>query len=263
MKSSSPTPIYYASRWCTDDNNNLTMTLKGRDGRNGTEGLQGPPGIDGIDGRNGSRGPKGEKGDEGKRGPPGPKCGGIVYTHWGKDSCSNIKSDSCINVTTSAELVYAGRVASEFYNYFGGGGKYLCLPEKDPEYLNSTYKGDQAYLYGTEYEEPIISSVSKDDNVPCAVCYTAKKKVQVMIPAKTKCPDKTWTAIYNGYLMTAHYSNRNNKDYICVDKDGQPVPGSAGNVNGASLYHVTARCTGIPCPPYENNKYIACVVCSK
>ena len=238
------------------------MTLKGRDGRNGTVGPPGPPGRHGMDGKNGIRGQKGDKGDQGNVGPEGPECGGIVYTHWGRDSCSKIKRDSCPYASTDVELVYSGRVTSEYFSNYGGGGKYLCLPEKDPEYLNSTYKGNQAYLYGTEYEEPIISSVSKDDNVPCAVCYTAKKNVQVMIPAKTTCP-KSWSIVYDGYLMTAHYSHKNNKDYICVDKDGQPVPGSAGNLNGASLYHVTARCTGIPCPPYEDNKYITCVVCSK
>ena len=82
------------------------------------------------------------------------------------------------------------------------------------------------------------------------------------IPAKTTCPP-SWTAEYVGYLMTAHHNSTNNKDYICVDKDGEPVPGSAGNVNGTSLYHVTATCTGIPCPRYATNKYITCVVCTK
>ena len=177
-----------------------------------------------------------------------------MYTHWGKDSCPNTK--------TGCKVLYAGRVVGEYYFNYGGGANYLCLAEEDPEYLGTTYDGNQAHLVGTEYEKPIIESVSQDYNVPCAVCYTPEKSVQVMIPAKTTCP-KSWTVEYTGYLMTEKSSNQNNKDYICVDKDSKPVPGSAGNVNGASLYHVTATCTGIPCPPYYNDIYVACVVCTK
>ena len=255
-------PINCTGGWCDTDNNTYIRVLQGRDGRDGLPGPQGPAGFNGANGIDGPMGRRGAKGEQGLRGPRGPECGGVVYTHWGKESCSNINRYSCPNATRGPELLYAGRIASEYFNNFGGGGKYLCLPERDPEYLNTTFKGNQAYLYGTEYELPIISSVSKDDNVPCAVCYTAKKRVQVMIPAKTSCP-KSWSEVYKGYLMTAHYSHKNNKDYICVDKDGEPVPGSAGNVNGASLYHVTATCNGIPCPPYATNMYVTCVVCTK
>ena len=60
--------------------------------------------------------------------------------------------------------------------------------------------------------------------------------------------------------MTEHYNHKNKKDYICVDKDGELVPGSAGSANGALLYDVTATCTGIPCPPYATKMYITCVV---
>ena len=255
-------PINCTGGWCDTDNNTYIRVLEGRPGRDGLPGPQGPAGFNGRNGKDGEKGDKGIKGEQGSSGPAGPTCGGVVYTHWGKESCSNIRSDSCPNATTGPELLYAGRIASEYYNNIGGGGNYLCLPEKDPEYLNTTFNGNQAYLYGTEYELPIISSVSKDDNVPCAVCYTAEKRVQVMIPAKTTCP-QSWSEVYEGYLMTARFNHNSNKDYICVDKDGQPVPGSAGNQNGASLYHVTATCTGIPCPPYATNQYITCVVCTK
>ena len=234
-------------------NNTYIRVLQGRDGRDGLPGPQGPPGRNGKNGKDGLMGQRGEQGKQGKRGPPGPPRGGVVYTHWGKDSCPNI--------TTGAKVLYAGRVAGEYYANPGGGANYLCLPEEDPEYLSTTYKGKQAYLYGTEYELPIIQSVSQDYNVPCAVCYTPKKAVQLMIPAKTTCP-RSWTIEYVGYLMTEHYNHKSNKDYICVDKDGEPVPGSAGNANGALLHHVTATCTGIPCPPYATKKYITCVVCT-
>ena len=184
----------------------------------------------------------------------------MVYTHWGKDSCGNIIARRrCPRLESSVEVVYSGIVVGEYYNNYGGGTNYLCLPEDKPEYLNDTFKGNQAYLYGTEYESPILP---QDLNVPCAVCYSSIKSVQVMIPAKTKCP-RSWNEEYVGYLMTARYSHKSNKDYICVDKDGIGIPGSALNVNGALLHHVSTTCTGIPCPPYETKLYVACVVCTK
>ena len=241
-------------------NNTYISVLQGRDGRDGLPGPQGPPGFDGIDGKRGEKGQQGDKGDRGADGPPGPPSAGVVYTHWGKDSCNNITTYTCPENASSTEVVYAGRVVGEYYNNYGGGSNYLCLPEKNPEYLSPTYKGNQAYLYGTEYESVILP---KDDNVPCAVCYNSKKSAQVMIPARITCPDDTWTTEYFGYLMTARASHKSNKDYICVDKEPDSVPGSAGSSNGALLHHVTTTCTGIPCEPYRPNVYVTCVVCTK
>ena len=250
-ESNSTLPV--RSGW-SDNNSKYQKPLQGRDGRDGIPGPHGPTGRDGANGKDGKKGRKGAKGERGGRGAPGPKKKGVVYTHWGKDNCSDI--------AIGTELLYAGRVAGQYYGNYGGGANYLCLPEKDAEYLNTTYKGDQASLYGTEYEIPIIPSVLQNENVPCAVCYTSTKTVQVMIPAKTTCP-LSWTVEYAGYLMTEHRGHPNNKGYICVDKYSEPVPNSVGNDNGALLYHVTATCTGIPCPPYATNQYITCVVCTK
>ena len=116
-------------------------------------------------------GQRGEKGEQGKKGPPGPPRGGVVYTHWGKDSCSNI--------TTGTTVLYEGRVVSEYHDTYGGRANYICLPQEDPEYLSTTYKDSQTFLYGTEYKSPIIRSVSQNDNVPCAVCYTSKKQFKL------------------------------------------------------------------------------------
>ena len=57
-----------------------------------------------------------------------------------------------------------------------------------------------------------------------------------------------------------YHGHKSNKDYISINKDGEPVPGSGGNANGTLLYHVNATCTGIPCRPFATNKYITCVV---
>ena len=37
-----------------------------------------------------------------------------------------------------------------------------------------------------------------------------------------------------------------------------------GNTNGVTFHHVEATCsTGLPCPPYDQNKELNCVVCTK
>ena len=81
--------------------------------------------------------------------------------------------------TTDAQLVYSGITAGEGYGYTGGGVNYLCLP-KEPEYLGSKSNCYTGYLYGTEYQNPIMSTISSDQNVPCAVCYTSTKSVQII-----------------------------------------------------------------------------------
>ena len=43
----------------------------------------------------------------------------------------------------------------------------------------------------------------------------------------------------------------------------ESIPGSTSNVNGALFYFVQGTCTGLPCPPYVNNRVITCVVCTK
>ena len=177
-----------------------------------------------------------------------------MYTHWGNGNCSDIETDT--------ETLYAGIVAGSYYNHYGGGANYLCLPKEDPQNLSTTYKGDQAYLYGIESYSPILS-LKKDEDVPCAVCYTPTKKVQLMIPGRLNC-SSSWTKEYEGYLMTARSSQYGNQNYICVDKDAESfLPPKTRSPYGPSLYHVTARCSGIPCPPYNDKKYITCVVCTK
>ncbi len=156
-------------------------------------------------------------------------------------------------------------VAGTFYNKKGGSANYLCLPD-EPEYVtsklaNSVTLRDSSYLYGTEYEAPINGV--HDHGAPCALCYDADDNTQVMMPALTSCP-RGWTRDYFGYLMgPINKADRSPKDYICVDKDQVSSHGSAGNQDGALLYHVRAACNGIHCPPYDANQVLTCAVCSK
>ena len=219
------------------DFNPLIELLRGQKGQDGKEGR---------DGRDGMPGPPG---------PPGPtSSGGVVYTRWGRTTCPS---------TLGTVLVYSGRAGGTFYNKQGGAANHLCLPE-DPDYLQFL-AGVQGYspVYGAEYETHGATPLGAvaEHNIPCSVCYTSARVTALMIPAKTRCPS-SWTHEYTGYLMTGHVSHRRSM-FECIDKDPESVPGSVGSVNGALFYHTEATCTGLPCPPYDANKELTCVVCTK
>ena len=218
--------------------------LRGRDGRDGV------PGRDGV---KGERGDKGEKGETGPVGQASPKSGGVVYTRWGRKSCP-----------TGAELLYEGITGGSHYSHTGGGANYVCLP-KVPQYMSTHVPNYYSEMYGTEYEA--VNNIfpgKQNHNVPCAACYTSTKSVKLMIPARTSCPS-SWTIEYKGYLMTEYYGvlTKNNKVYECVDENPESIDGSEGDTNGALFYLTRTTCTGLPCPPYVNNRPITCVVCTK
>ena len=84
-----------------------------------------------------------------------------------------------------------------------------------------------------------------------------------MIPAKTQCPS-TWTREYSGYLMSTHIdSNHHRTMFECVDRNPDTVAGGAPDTHGAVFYHVEANCNGMACPPYDAQKELTCVVCTK
>ena len=70
--------------------------------------------------------------------------------------------------------------------------------------------------------------------------------------------------------MTGHQNHDNPKTYECVDKNPEYVSGHNTNTDGALFYFVIPDCSGAGttgtiahCPPYESNKQLTCVVCSK
>ena len=79
-----------------------------------------------------------------------------------------------------------------------------------------------------------------------------------MIPAKTTCPAE-WTMEYFGYLMSERGSRTL---YTCVDRNMEAIPGTDNN-GGGNFWHVEANCNGLSCPPYNPEKELTCVVCSK
>ena len=131
----------------------------------------------------------------------------------------------------------------------------------DPEYTLPYQAGvrDHNYVYGTEYESPMQGS--PDHNVPCAVCYVATRETVLMIPAKASCPT-SWTREYYGYLMTEGMAHHRSY-YECIDKDPESISGSHANTDGALFYHVEASCTGMACPPYDPQKELNCVACTR
>ena len=67
-----------------------------------------------------------------------------------------------------------------------------------------------------------------------------------MIPAKTS----GWTKEYYGYLMVEHISRKHCTEFLCIDKDLEPLPGSHQNINAGHFFYVEGYCDSIPCPPY-------------
>ena len=244
--------------------------LRCRDGRDGQDGLPGLAGRDGRDSRDGKDGEVGERGEPGIRGPPaqpglpgdpgepgrpGPSIAGTVYTRWGRTTCPN---------TPGTELVYAGRAGGTHHITQGGAANHLCMPE-NPDY-SRYHAGVQNYnlVYGVEYQ-PLggpLASVDHHD-MPCAVCLASARVTVLMIPAKTLCPP-SWTLEYTGYLMTERVHARHHRSmFECVDKHPESVPGSAGTIYPALLTHTEAACANLPCPPYDPQKELTCVVCTK
>ena len=82
-----------------------------------------------------------------------------------------------------------------------------------------------------------------------------------MIPAKTQCPPSR-TLEYTGYLMI-EYKTHYRSMFECIDQDPESTPGSVANTNPAVLYHTEATCEELPCPPYDPQKELTCVVCTK
>ena len=84
-----------------------------------------------------------------------------------------------------------------------------------------------------------------------------------MIPARLTCPS-SWTQEYYGYLMAERsHPSHHRSTFECVDQSPQSVPGSIANTDGILFFHTEVKCNGIPCPPYDTQKEVTCVVCTK
>ena len=174
-----------------------------------------------------------------------------TYIRWGNSSCPDINGTS---------LLYTGFTGGTAYFNRGGGANQLCMP-LDPEYTLPTEPGIQSnsLVYGSEYEAGFLGS--QNENVPCAVCVLSTRSEVVMIPAKTSCPD-TWTREYYGYLMSENHGNYRTH-FVCVDRGMEYIANYSGHADACDLWLVEASCVSLPCPPYDPQKELGCVVCSK
>ncbi|XP_071491064.1 uncharacterized protein [Diadema antillarum] len=185
------------------------------------------------------------------------KRNSVLYVRWGKPDCPQ-----------GAELVYSGSVGGEFYSNAGGASNYLCLPD-EPLYdeVQTSLSAHRAHVYSSEFQSDFVGHWPQlDDLTPsCAVCLAPKgQTTKLMNPARNVCPSDDWRLEYAGYLMSAKYEHKRT-EYICVDRDAEPVPGTRGNQNGALLYHVEGRCvdgSGLPCGPYVHGYELTCAVCT-
>ena len=83
-----------------------------------------------------------------------------------------------------------------------------------------------------------------------------------MIPAKTVCPTN-WTLEYIGYLMSEYHSSHRTM-YECVDKEPESVEGLNSRSNPRALFDpVEPSCNGLSCSPYDDEKELTCVVCTR
>ena len=232
----------------------------GRPGARGAKGIPGQQGPLGISGPQGAVGEKGDRGDPGLPGPQGPQgaqgppTGGAVYVRWGRTSCPTGQG---------TELVYSGRAGGTYSGFQGGGANILCMPNNPDHQQYGGGVQDSSPISGAVYRtssgQPLVSLNTY--SIPCTVCCTTTRVKVLMIPAKVSCPTG-WTVEYTGYLMAENRGNYR-LQYECVDQNAEAVPGTSGVTNGARLYHVEPNCSGLPCPPYDAQKELTCVVCTR
>ncbi|XP_067951943.1 short-chain collagen C4-like [Watersipora subatra] len=241
---------------------------QGLPGSQGPTGPQGPPGSQGPTGLQGSQGLPGEEGKSGTVGAPGAtgppgtpgingssaEKGGVVYTRWGRTTCGD-----------NSTLLYKGYTGNGRYDQPGGGVNYLCMPDS-PEYNSPESVDASAFIAGVEYETHsygVFPSSTYNQNAPCARCYTGNRPALMMIPAKRTCPDD-WTTEYDGYTMTGYYNHNHQMTFECVDAEPEHVAGESAGKDGGLFYFTKSECSkGSYCPPYDENKAITCVVCTK
>ncbi|VDH90187.1 Hypothetical predicted protein [Mytilus galloprovincialis] len=142
---------------------------------------------------------------------------------------------------------------------YGGPSNILCLPN-NPETSNITTVG-RSLIYGTEYEETFFGAGAADEDAPCAVCRSHYTYASIMIPGRKSCYSG-WKLEYHGYLASNHYGYKASS-YICVDNKPEFLQGGKSNQNGNLLFATATKCGSLPCPPYDDNFAVYCVVCSK
>ncbi|XP_069101037.1 uncharacterized protein [Argopecten irradians] len=183
---------------------------------------------------------------------------GAVITRWGRNDCP-------ANITTK---VYSGTAGGSYFYHTGAAADYVCMPDNPiwGPHKDVLITGESVgYMYGAEYEEPntLFGMPNDAEDVPCAVCLITQYAVSLMIPGRTECYPG-WTEVYHGDLAAGYHGHPAASQYVCVDGNPQAIPrGGNHDENGKLFYGVKSKCGSLPCPPYEDGKFLSCVVCMK
>ena len=147
---------------------------------------------------------------------------------------------------------FQGIMSSGFSQNNNKDGAILCLPEI-PEFDQSV-SGSLKNILNDRLK---ISGFSR--HFTCALCQVQMISSVQMIPAKTTCP-KEWKLQYEGILVATGSMQSQN---VCMEKSAM-INGGLEDSRGQGPYltPVTVECGRIPCPPYKQNDYLPCVVCS-
>ncbi|XP_025078329.1 short-chain collagen C4-like [Pomacea canaliculata] len=155
--------------------------------------------------------------------------------------------------------VYSGYMGGSWYTDPGSGANYLCLPP-NPAGGIIAKPASYSHLGGTEYE--VSNRLENNQDALCAVCFVKNRSSNIMIPGTNSCPSG-WTTEYTGLLMTGNNAHAGSSEFICVDSKLEGRIDSNADRDGRLLLLVASFCGSLPCPPYQNNNILQCVVCSK
>uniref|UniRef100_K1QCA9 Short-chain collagen C4 n=1 Tax=Magallana gigas TaxID=29159 RepID=K1QCA9_MAGGI len=116
-------------------------------------------------------------------------------------------------------------------------------------------------MHGSEYD---ISEFGHDtgNDLPCSVCRSTVESSVLMIPGKSSCYDG-WSMQYHGDLVAGSVNHKAASQYICLDEHPESLVAGQDDHNGKLFYPVKAVCGSLACPPYHNERYLTCVVCTK
>ena len=154
-----------------------------------------------------------------------------------------------------------GFAGGSWYDHIGAAAEFVCLPP-DPD-LTTKYTSSHAFMYGAEYDsDDFAPRANNGDDLPCSVCRTTIASSVLMIPGKSSCYEG-WTLQYHGDLVSGVYSHNAASQYICLDEHSQTLRAGYRNDNGKLFHPVKAVCGALACPPYRDNRYLTCVVCTK
>src|SRR5205814_71415 len=103
---------------------------------------------------------------------------------------------------------------------------------------------DNSLLYGTEFETSAYPTGfplrdHHEYDARCSVCLASNADTTFVLWGSQVCPSG-WTAQYIGYIMSHSYT-QNASDYVCVDRNAEPLYAGARAVDWTE--HLTVRHT--------------------